>query len=69
MEDVKIFKYLKEKGIPISKFAKMIGYQRVNLSLVMKRQKSGSRRMIRAIIDATGGEVDESDFIISTYER
>jgi len=60
-----LFKHLKSKNISLCKFAEMIKFDRSQVSHVARRTRPGSRRLIRAIVEATEGACQESDFIMS----
>jgi len=61
----KLLIYLKSKNMSIRQFADLIKFDYSQICHVARRNKAGSRRIIRAIIEGTEGACQESDFILS----
>lgn len=66
MEEFRTIKYLKSQGMTITSFSKKTGVSPIFLSYILKKRRPASPRMVRLLIEATNGALDESDFIISS---
>ncbi len=68
MENPKVEQFLKSKNLSIAKFSKKINYEKKHLGNVLARRSKASMRMVNAIIHASDGAFDVSDFILSDRE-
>ncbi len=61
---MKALEYLKSKNMTITQFCTIVNYERKHLTDVLKRRARASRRMINAIVEASNGELQTSDFLM-----